>query len=463
MKQVFLFAFLLLTTFHSLLAQQEVISRTTEFIVAKKYDAANLYLDSILRKNAKNADAMMMKGNVILNRATEKLKTINRITADDESIFYSTIQPKEAKILPADTVFAIEKFWRKSLNIDSSRNDIRKGLCTIYSMALMKEKLKQEITALTTHEKNEDGEQPYRITEYARKFKEREKFDDAMEMYQFIANLFPNVAGLRCDIASEYFYEGKMKEALIWLDSCYSFKTVDETSFLNGAFIYSELGYYDDAQNVLNTYSRIYQRKMDQFYFGLRLFADSSDEYFETLASFTQSADSNSYSTEIYMAQKLLAFRDSFRVNNYQQLTSDNSIPDYYKVLIHSRALKQFVNQCEPSWIYGLYQSSIENYSAAVQFLEEGESCDMNLEQKEYWMLHYAYVLNRIGDSYKALQYFSKLYGSKTLFTQQAAKYFSAKILFEFKKDVEAKRILEEVSSSNTTTKYVQLARQKLK
>ena len=462
MKQLSVFFFSLFTFHFSLFSQQEVVSRTTEFIVARKYDAANHYLDSVLKKNAKNIDALMMKGNVILNRTVENLPAINDITKRNESIFYSAIEPKEARIFPADSVQAIEKFWRKSLKIDSSRNDIRKGLCTIYAMALMKEKLKAEIVALTKQEKNEDGEQPYRIAEYARKFKERGKFEDAMEIYQFIAALFPDVAGLRCDIGSEYFYEGKMKDALIWLDSCYNFKTVDETSFLNGAFIYSELGYYDDAQNVLNTYSRIYQRKMDQFYYGLRLFSDSSDKYFETLSNFIQAVDSNSYSTEIYTAQKLLALHDLFSVENYQQLADDNLIPDYYKVLIHSRALKQFANQCEPSWIYGLYQSSIENYSAAVQFLEEGESCDMSAPQKEYWMLHYAYALFMLGEKNKSLQYFSQLYQSANLFTQHAAKYFNAKILFEFKKDVEARKFLEELVSSNTTTKYTHLARQKL-
>ena len=169
MKQVLLFAFLLFAAYHSLLAQQEIVSRATEFIVARKYDAANHYLDSILKKNPKSVDALMMKGNVILNRAEVNLPAVNEITVRDESIFYSATEPKEAKVLPIDTVRSIETYWSKCLKIDSTRNDIRKGLCTIYAMALMKDKLKEEIVALTKHEKNEDGEQPYRIAEYARK------------------------------------------------------------------------------------------------------------------------------------------------------------------------------------------------------------------------------------------------------------------------------------------------------
>lgn len=461
MKQLCVLVFLFFASHFSLFSQQEVISRSTEFITAGKYVFANHYLDSILKKNSKNVDALMMKGNVILNRSLENLPVINMITKDDETIFSSDVTNKNITILPTDTVHSIEKFWRKCLKTDSTRNDIRKGLCTMYAMALMTEELKKEITVIAKTEKNEDGEKAYRIAEYARKIKERGMFDEAMGIYQLIAKLYPDLAGIRCDIASEYFYEGRLTEALAWLDSCYNFKTVDETSFLNGAFIYSELGYFDDAQNVLNTYSRIYQRKMDQFYYGLRLFADSSDKYFETLNSFIQSVDSNSYSTEIYCAQKLLAFRDSFKTENHEQLANDNSIPDYYKVLVHTRALRQFSKNCEPSLIYGVYQSSIRNYSAAVQFLEE--NCEMSLQQKEYWKLNYAYVLFMLGDKDKSLQYFGQLYQSANLFTQHAAKYFSAKMLSEFKKNVEAKNLLEELVSSKVETKYTQLAKQKFK
>ncbi|MES2619363.1 MAG: hypothetical protein V4615_00815 [Bacteroidota bacterium] len=459
MKQLSVFLFSLFAFHLSLLAQQEIVSTATEFIVAKEYSAANRYLDSILKKNAKSVDALMMKGNVILNRAVENLPAINTITKNDESIFYPSIEQKQAVVLPIDTVRAIEKWWRKGLKMDSSRNDIRKGLCTVYAMGLVKEDLKKEIAALVGLEKNEDGEQAYRMAEYARKFKERGQFEDAMEVYQFIAVLYSDLAGLRCDIASEYFYEGRMNEALIWLDSCYNFKTVDETSFLNGAFIYSELGYFDDAQNVLNTYSNIYQRKMDKFYYGLRLFEESSEKYAQVLNEFIGEVDSNSYSTEVEVANKLLAFRDSLSLADFRMLADDQSIPDYYRVLILSRGVKQFANECGPFMRYGVYQSSIRNYTAAVQFLEEGELCEMNIEEKELWMLQYAYTLLMVGEQQKSLLYFKPLFASANSFLQQASKYFSAKILMEQKQNAEAEKFLKEIASLKEETKYATLAK----
>src|SRR6185295_18297515 len=103
MKWILLFYLLPVTT-GRLFSQSEVVKTATDLIVRNKYDAANRYLDSILKKNPGSVDALMMKGNVILNRATENLPPLNTLTKNDESIFHSTEESKEARILPLDTV-----------------------------------------------------------------------------------------------------------------------------------------------------------------------------------------------------------------------------------------------------------------------------------------------------------------------------------------------------------------------
>jgi hypothetical protein len=462
MKKVFVFAISLLATCQFLFAQKEMIPAITEFIKQHKYQQANRYLDSVLKLNPKNVDALMMKGNVVLNCALDTTKRMQFVTADDATVFNTKLGEKP-KLLSKKTVYQVEKIWRKCLAIDSTRADIRKGLCTIYSMALMKDSTKNEIVRLQKTEADEDGQQAFRMCEYARKFKERNRYDDAMEIYLFIAAQYPAVAGVRCDIASEYFYGGKINEALLWLDSCYRHKTVDETSFLNGAFTYSLLGFYDDAQGALNAYSRIYKRNMASYYYGLMLFSDSSNKYYTILNDFCQTVDSNSYTSEYNLARRLLAYRDTFTLNDYQTLIDDQEIPDYYKGLIHQRAFKQFRTTCEPFVRYGILQSSVKNYSAAVQLLEEGEHCQMKAEQAEYWMLHYAYALYMFGQKEKALVYFKPLTKSDKPFTAQSAKYFSAKILNEQKKVEEAKKLLSEIVLAKQTTKYVELAKQGLK
>src|SRR3954469_21658822 len=87
MKQIVVFLFLLFSTSHLLVAQKELISATTELIVAKKYDAAHHYLDSILKKNPKNIDALMMKGNVVLNHDADSVPPARFVTEEDQSVF----------------------------------------------------------------------------------------------------------------------------------------------------------------------------------------------------------------------------------------------------------------------------------------------------------------------------------------------------------------------------------------
>ncbi|HLP50611.1 MAG TPA: hypothetical protein VK154_06975 [Chitinophagales bacterium] len=458
MKQLLFCIALLLTNCNSLFAQKQAIEVTTNLIAQRKWQQASHYIDSIIRKNPKDVDALMMKGNVILNCALDTTPPMQFVTEDDATIFTGSVGERP-RLLATKTVYSVERIWKKCLLLDSTRADISKGLCSIYAMALMRDSLQKEIPRLMKIEKD-DGEQAFRMCEYARKFKERNRFDEAMQVYQFIAKQYPALAGVRCDIASEYFYAGKMNESLAWLDSTYNFKTVDETSFLNGAFLYSLLGYSDDAQNVLNTYSNIYKRKMDGFYFGLRQFADTTAKYKETLRNFCNAVDSNAYYAEYYTAQRVLAVGDSFTVKSYKALIDDKTIPDYYKPLIHLRALRQHIeNSCEPYLLFGIQQSSIKNFSSAVQYLEEVEHCRMEGPQLEYWMMHYAYALYMFGDKPKAADYFKPLLQSTNNVTSEVAKYFTAAIAKAEGKSAEADKLWGELDSPAIDSKYAILAR----
>src|SRR5258708_6317596 len=80
-------------------AQKEVISVATEFINQNKYDDANHYLDSVLKNDSKNVDALMMKGNVVLNKTYMDLPSAYFINSNDESVFDTSESAEKAKIL----------------------------------------------------------------------------------------------------------------------------------------------------------------------------------------------------------------------------------------------------------------------------------------------------------------------------------------------------------------------------
>ena len=439
-------------------SQSNIVATATRLIAGREYDSANALLDSLLKQNPDNVDAIMMKGNVLLNQTTESLSADTIITERDESIFYTDLDPGKEPTLPADVTLAIDSLWRICLVLDTSRVDIRKGLCTIYAMSGMTQKLKAEIIEVKKSEADIDGGQVFRMAEYARKLKARGRFNEAIDIYKFIASLYPESAGLRCDIASEYFYEGVFNESLSWLDSCFQHKNIDETSYLNGAFIYSELGYFDNALSVLNTYSEIYDRQMGKFYHGLKLFSEANSEYLLELKDFVSAVDSNFYSDEVRLSKNLIAAQN-LSYSDYSQLISDYEIPDYYKTLIYTRCIRQFNDSCAVSISYGLFLSQLKNYSAALQFLQDMESCPNPDIDSSYVLLVYGYTLYRLNIFDKASTSLKSLSPSENDFVSQASEYFLMKIYEESDAKDLANSLKEKLVNSETQTKYSLLAK----
>jgi tetratricopeptide (TPR) repeat protein len=443
-------------------AQTGIVPAATQLIVNKQYDAANAYLDSILKKDKKNVDALMMKGNVILNRELAKQPDI-ALYGNAEEDYYSnsagTIQ-ENVKVIPPGVAKEVAAIWEKCLKIDKARFDIRKGLCSVYAMALMKEELKQQLAVMIPVVRT-DEEQAYNLAEYARKFKERGRFEDAMDVYVFIAQQFPNLAGIRCDIASEYFFDGQLNLALQWLDSATTKPNMDETTYLNAAFTYSELAYYDNAQKLLDEYSVEFGRNMGQFYRGLRLFAEMDKSYADTLSSFVATSDSTSYYNETTLAKNLLLYRDTFTMNNFRRIV-ESEVPEYYRVLVYQRAVKQFADSCEAYVRYGAFNNLLKNYSAAVQFLEEGEGCVMDSLLTEYQSMNYGFSLYMLGQYDKALPVLQRVVNSNNTYRNQAANYFTAKILLAYKRPEDAKVYLQKITTSEKQSKYKQLTQQLL-
>jgi tetratricopeptide (TPR) repeat protein len=449
---------LLLLCVGKLFSQSTIVTTATQFIVDKKYTEANNYLDSVLKTDSRNVDALMMKGNVILNKELMEVPSVTISSNTDEDLYRTEIgnMGETQKIIPAEIANKVAKLWKQCLKIDNTRKDIHKGLCTLYAMALMKNELKKQLTELLKVETIKE-ETAYSMAEYARELKKRGKFDDAMDIYKFIAAQFPNLGGIRADIGSEYFYNGNLKPALQWLDSALTKPNLDETTYLNAAFIYSELAYFDMAQKVLDDYSKQYERRMNLFYRGIRQFADMDTQYVETLRYFISAVDSNAYYDEVKLSKQLLLFKDTFSINAYRWLVRGN-LPEYYRVFIYQRGLKQFTNTCEPAIEYGAFNVLIKNYPAAVQFLEEGERCAMDTNQLDYWRVSYGYALYMTGQNDKALAMFHQSLKSTKTYWNHSANYFSAKILIEKKREAEALPLLQSIAVSDEKTKYKVLA-----
>lgn len=439
---------------------QSIIATTTQFIQQKQFTEAHAYLDSIIKKEPKNVDALMMKGNVLLNKAWMDVPQRVALNTNNEAIYDTSVQSLKllAPVIPAEVEKQVEKYWLQCLKMDSGRVDIQKGLCALYAYSLDKEKLKKQIVVLKKAEPDADGEQVYRMAEYARSFMAAGQWEQGIELYKYIASLYPNVAGIRCDIASEYFDAGQANNALSWIDSVMAFKEVDESSFLNSAFIYGELGYFDNCAAVLMRYDNTYGRRLSQFYTALQLFADSNLSYINRLNDFLQHTDSTNYYDEHQLSRAMLVFAQAFTPDDLKLLMTGN-IGDWYMPLFLLRSVRQFRGICEPFLIYGVFNGKVKNYAAAEQLLEQGENCKMNPAQTEYWMLNYGYVLFMNKQVDKSLLYFNPLLKSTNPYYRQAAAYFVAKTNWEKGDKKTASQQWGELAKAPELTRYSILAK----
>jgi tetratricopeptide (TPR) repeat protein len=457
---VFLLLLTLLTT--SGFAQQQIVSTATDYITHNQFARADHYLDSILKLNPKTVDALMMKGNVLLNKAWNNGSKSHFNTEKAESIFDSSVidQSFFIPIIPIDTSVLIDRYWKQCLQIDPDRTDIKKGLCSLYSLSLRTAELERQLIQMQPLiTENEDN--AFLYAEYARNLKARGRFDDAMQVYALIAGMFPDLAGIRCDMANEYFYAGDFNKALAYLDSTLSKKEIDQTSFINAAAVYSTMGYYDQAYNTFKRYSEKDTLVEADFYRGLMMFANMDTGFYEQLRRFIDHANPESYYDEVQLAQKLLPYgRVPFTLDDFETVAYNPKIARYYRVLILQRGVRQFSGQCVPLFLLGSFDCTIKNYEAAVQLLEPDDDCRlMSTEQMELWTLTTGFAWYKKGDRQKAVFYFERLFYSHNSFNQQAAKYFEAKINWDAGKKEEAKKLFAEVAASKTPTKYSWLSK----
>ena len=182
---------------HSATAQSEaIINRVTLHIAEGKYNDAERYLDSILHIEPRNIDALMMKGNLLLNYALMQKSEPDIITTADESIYSDTLATaaNPIYILPRLTATKIEKLWLQCLVIDSTRLDLMQGLSTVYAMALLPKELLAMLPTMshTATAAGKGDKFAYTLMSYAIQLLYREDSIGYMTIYHKTTQLYPN-------------------------------------------------------------------------------------------------------------------------------------------------------------------------------------------------------------------------------------------------------------------------------
>ncbi len=453
MKQLILF-FVLLPFFT--FGQGPIAQEIAQLLQAGKVDEAEERVEYYLSKNPKEVDAIMMKGNVILNKECCD-QTIVLEANTDESIYNTSIGfmgSRGPMTVSEVTGTKVADLWKLAVSYDLSRTDIHFGICQIYSISMMTDELIDYLPTLKKHVGGED-KLHYSMCDYARNLKERGDFESAIRVYQFVMTLYPSETGLYSDIAAEYFFHGDIDLAKEHIDRALLDENLDQMSIGNAFFFNSVMGEYDEALACLKRQATI--TKVDEylFYEGLLSLARGLEWKSFINAYLTMGQDPNLREAASYLLSG--AFDGSF--NAYLKL-NEMKLNDGYKILIHEAYKSMTPDQLAPAFNYAELLTYNKIYDDAIKEFEriEGSGLVKDEADKEKVAYYYAWALWASGRKELSLPQWRKLEDSDNFQHKSASAYFRGKYHFDLGEKGKAKKYFEKVRNDPSKSKYATMA-----
>jgi tetratricopeptide (TPR) repeat protein len=412
-----------------------------------------------LAKDPNDIDAIMMQGNVILNEYEGSNSGISVSANTDESIYETSIGfiTEPQRIVPRNVAEEVAALWKRCLALDNTRQDIHKGICYLYSTALMKKELLERLPKMKAAFPR--SEVYYNMGDYARMFADRDRLDDCFEIYETILRLYPEVSGLYSDIAGLYFKHGRIADGRRYIETALTKKGADEMVYANARLICTIKKDYDKALNAAKGLSRIKKNQDWLLYAGLLDDLRGGKGMRKTLASL---AGKDSEAGKL--ADFLISPDNKGDIESYRKavnLAKDSSI----QLLMHDRARNRFPTHFEPHYRYAEMLVYYKDYSDAIPVFEKifSSNLKMSSDEQETVHFHYAWALQDSGKGRDADQTWKGLLTSKNFYVRSAAAYFLGKNALEQGKKKDAVAYFKMVSDKASKSKYATLCWNKLK
>jgi tetratricopeptide (TPR) repeat protein len=420
--------------------------------------AARQKAQEYLAKDPDDIDALMMKGNVILNEYFKGSGAISVSANMDESIYETSIGyiAEPVRVVPRETAEEVAALWKRCLKINPRREDIQMGLCYLYSMALMKEELLDRFPKMKAAIPQVQNLY-YNMGDYARMFEQRGRVDDCFEIYKAIVKLYPDVSGVNGDVAALYFRHGKYAEGLPYLETALSLKDADDLVYANGVLIFTIVGEYDKARAAAKGLAKVKKDGAGLLYDGVLDYAQGSGQWKKKLSGLSGRKDIKPEFSSL--AAFLISQENKDDIASYKKsvkLAKDSGI----QILLHDRARKRFPGSYEPRYNYAEMLVYYKNYHAAIPLFKEilSGTFSMSADDQEAINFHYAWALQDSGSGQDADRIWSGLLTSKIFYVQSAAAYFLGKNALDVGKKKEAIEYFKMFSDKASKSKYATIS-----
>ncbi|MFN8277230.1 MAG: hypothetical protein U0T84_07095 [Chitinophagales bacterium] len=175
-------------------AQGEFVPNVSAAIATENYGRAKELVDSALQVNPNDVNALMMKGNVLLNYGLSKITPIYPITLADENPMTTELAglAHPPQVVPAGLAHQVDAIWQRCLQLDASRTDIRSGLCTLYGMAVWRDSLMSLLPAVINASRPRGDSFAYVLETYGQLLEERGDTMGARGVYRQLEAYYPS-------------------------------------------------------------------------------------------------------------------------------------------------------------------------------------------------------------------------------------------------------------------------------
>jgi hypothetical protein len=461
MKKIFVS--ILLLSGISAFAQSDVIINTVTLEIAEgKYNDAEKYLDSLIKIDSNSIDAMMMKGNVLLNYTIMQTPTMTTITLDDESIYSQDLASLKSPtvLIPRSEVPKIEKLWDRCIKLDSGRLDIREGLCTLYGMADMKKELIEYLPIIAKYGREKGNDFAYALMQYAQLLSDRGDKEGSYEAYKKIAALYPSMPSIWCQLATAHSANGDLVNARIYADRSFEVKSPDMAACGDALDIYSVVGEYTKALSIMESASkRDSSFIVYPFYNGIYSYAHHDSTWRKKLREYAQQFPVAPDSDVLYNASQYMlspTFKDDY--NDFTQLlTFSNS--DFYTALITEHGMKVYKDSLLPYLAAAELMVLSHNYPKANSIYAQLEKKKIEGEAKMEYQLQYAFSLYCAKEYTKSLAKWLELNKNPDKVLSVMGDYFIAQSYLKSGNKTKGLMYLQKVLDSTDETKYAYLAK----
>ena len=393
-----------------------------------RLDEAAAKVEEYLAADPDDVDALMMKGNVILNRFLDAAGSgmTSLEVNSDESIFSDAMGYMKAKVVVVapDTARAVAALWQRCLELAPDREDIHLGLCCLYSWALMKDELLARIVILASAFPGDKDR--YATTDYVRNIAERGDLAMFLEVARGLLAIYPERSGLMSDVASFLASAGRLDEAEPLIDRAFAMEDRDSYVCGNYHYLHYVLGDYDKALAGLKADPK--KASLATLFEALLRYSRGEEGWREGLAAFLQKPGTSKQArTGKALATFLLSAGNAGDYASYLESIDDEC--STYSLLLVRRAMELFPREAGPRLRYGYSMAQEKNYGEAIRVLDPAFFAEADDEERESAELCRAWSLQDSGRTGEADTLWAALLSAPDEGTRNAAAWFHGKNL----------------------------------